>query len=53
MKTLVLLLAASAAFAQNWQPNVTNSRFESRRFSGDLASDLRSPSDLQYGSVMP
>jgi HEAT repeat protein len=42
MKTLVLL-AASAAFAQNWQPNVANTRFETRKFSGDLASDLRSP----------
>jgi HEAT repeat protein len=43
MRMLVCLLAVSAAFAQNWQPNVTNARFESRRFSGDLASDLHSP----------
>jgi HEAT repeats len=43
MKMLICLLAASTAFAQNWQPNVSNSRFESRKFSGDLASDLRSP----------
>lgn len=42
MKMLLCLLAASAALAQNWQPNVTNSRFESRKFSGDLASDMRS-----------
>jgi HEAT repeat protein len=44
MKVLACLLIASAAFAQNWLPNVTNSRFESRKFSGDLASDLRPPS---------
>jgi HEAT repeat protein len=50
MKTLILLFAASAAFAQNWQPNVTNSRFESRKFSGDLASDLRSSSSSPVGS---
>jgi HEAT repeats len=43
MKTLIFLLAVSAAFAQNWQPNVTNARFETRKFSGDLTSDLRSP----------
>jgi len=41
MKMLVCLLAASAAFTQNWQPNVTNFRFDSRKFSGDLASDIR------------
>jgi HEAT repeat protein len=41
MKILICLLAASAALAQNWQPNITNSRFASRKFSGDLASDLR------------
>ncbi|MGI8962091.1 MAG: HEAT repeat domain-containing protein [Bryobacteraceae bacterium] len=44
MKILILLLAASAAFAQSWQPNVTNARFEARKFSGDLTSDLRSTS---------
>jgi len=44
MKMLICLLAASAVFAQNWQPNVTNSRFESRKFSGNLGSDIRSPS---------
>src|SRR5947209_3717065 len=42
MKMLAFLLVASAAFAQNWQPNITNSRFESRASSGDLGSDLRS-----------
>jgi HEAT repeat protein len=53
MKMLICLLAASAAFAQNWQPNITNSRFASRKFSGDLASDLRgatnSPAWFGYG----
>ncbi|MFL6350829.1 MAG: HEAT repeat domain-containing protein [Bryobacteraceae bacterium] len=43
MKTLLLLVAGTAAFAQNWQPNVTNARFETRKFSGNLASDARSP----------
>lgn len=41
MKMLVCLLAASAAFAQYGQPNVTNSQFETRKFSGNLASDIR------------
>ena len=40
MKTVICLLAASAVFAQNWEPNITNSRFATRKFSGDLASDL-------------
>jgi hypothetical protein len=49
MKLLAYLLVASAAFAQNRQPNVTNSQFESRAFSGDLASDIRSVSAAWFG----
>ncbi len=44
MKILAWLFVASAAFAQNWQPNVSNARFESRASSGELGSDLRSAS---------
>lgn len=42
MKILGWLLVASAALGQNWQPNVTNARFESRASSGELSSDIRS-----------
>lgn len=54
MKIFACLLAASAVFAQNWQPNVTNSRLESRKSSGNLASDLRSPtgSPIWFGYVV-
>lgn len=49
MKSLALLLIASAAFAQNWQPNVTNARFETRSYSGSLSTELRAPSATWFG----
>ena len=49
MKTLLVLTLASCAFAQNWQPNVTNARFESRAFSGDLNVQLRAASPAWFG----
>ena len=50
MKSLVLLLVASAAaLAQNWQPNVTNAKFETRAYSGTLATDLRATSATWFG----
>ena len=49
MKALAFLLLSSAALAQNGQPNLTNARFESRPFSGDLAADLRSSSPAWFG----
>ncbi|MGA2183327.1 MAG: HEAT repeat domain-containing protein [Bryobacteraceae bacterium] len=50
MRTVaVLLVAASCAFAQNWQPDVTNVRFESRPFSGDLAAQLHAIAPTWFG----
>jgi hypothetical protein len=49
MRPAVLLLIASAAFAQNGQPDVTNARFETRAFSGDLASQLRAGQPTWFG----
>jgi hypothetical protein len=49
MKLATYLLFAFAGFAQNWQPNVINSRFESRASSGDLISDLHSDAATWFG----
>jgi hypothetical protein len=49
MKILAWLFITSIAFAQNWQPNVTNARFESRASSGELGSDIRSVSGTWFG----
>ncbi len=49
MKNLVLLLAASLALAQNWQPNVTNARLATRGYSGNLETELRSTSASWFG----
>jgi hypothetical protein len=49
MKLAVFLLLASATFAQNSQPDVTNARFETRAFSGDLESQLRAASATWFG----
>ncbi len=49
MKTAVLFVLASAAFAQNWQPNVTNAKFETRAYSGNLATELRATSPTWFG----
>jgi HEAT repeat protein len=50
MRTVTaLLIAASCAFAQNWQPDVANARFESRPFSGDLAAQFHSGAPTWFG----
>lgn len=49
MRALTFVLLASTALAQNWQPNVTNARFENRAFSGDLATEVRSSSPAWFG----
>ncbi|MBV8551773.1 MAG: HEAT repeat domain-containing protein [Acidobacteriaceae bacterium] len=41
MRVVPLLLFISAAFAQSWQPNVTNAKFESRAYSGDLRAQIQ------------
>ncbi len=48
MKALVMVLVASAACAQNAQPDVTNAHFETRAFSGDLASQLNAGSPTWF-----
>jgi hypothetical protein len=49
MKTAALFLLASAAFAQNWQPNVTNAQFETRAYAGNLATELRATAPTWLG----
>ena len=49
MKSLALFFVACTAFAQNWQPNVTNARFETRAYSGNLATELRGTSPTWFG----
>jgi HEAT repeat protein len=49
MRPAVLLLIASAAFAQNGQPDVTNARFESRAYSGELVAQLRAGPATWFG----
>jgi hypothetical protein len=50
MKTSLLLFAAFAvACGQNWRPVVTNARFETRAFSGDLAKQIRAGSATWFG----
>ncbi len=49
MKTFVVLLAVSTALAQNWKPDVMNARFESRAFSGNLASEIRATGPAWFG----
>jgi len=50
MKSIFILAAVSCcAFAQNWQPNVTNARLEIRAFSGDLAAQLKSDTPVWFG----
>ncbi len=57
MKTLAVLFAISAAAcAQNQTPRVTNARFESRAFSGDLARQVRARAATWFGyavRIMP
>jgi hypothetical protein len=50
MKTLALFFAVSAAAcAQDSTPVVTNARFESRAYSGDLAAQIRAGSATWFG----
>ncbi len=50
MKTLAVLFAISAgACAQNLTPSVTNARFESRAFSGNLATQIRARAATWFG----
>lgn len=49
MKALAFIFIAVVGFAQTWQPNVTNARFESRPFSGDLQSQIRVTSPTWFG----
>ena len=49
MKLLFFLLFAAAASAQSPQPNIVNARFETRAFSGNLDSQLRSVSAAWFG----
>ena len=49
MKALVFLWVSVAVFAQNPQPDVRNAKWESRAFSGDWASTLRSSSPVWFG----
>lgn len=49
MKRLALFFMACAAFAQSWQPNVTNAKLETRAYSGNLAAELRSTSASWFG----
>jgi hypothetical protein len=47
MKPLMLVLVAGAALGQ--QPNLTNAKFESRAFSGDLGSQIQSSAPAWFG----
>lgn len=49
MRCAVILFLASATFAQSLQPRVTNARFESRAYSGDLAAQVRANSATWFG----
>jgi hypothetical protein len=49
MKIAGLLLIISTAFAQNWQPNVTNAHFETQNFNGNLESQIRSANPAWFG----
>jgi len=49
MRSLALFLIASAAFGQNWQPNVSNAKFESRAYSGSLSTEIRASSATWFG----
>jgi HEAT repeat protein len=44
-----VLLLASCAAAQNWQPNITNARIETRAFAGDLAAQLHASTPTWFG----
>jgi hypothetical protein len=46
---LFFIAAASVTLAQNWQPNVTNARFQSRAYSGGLSGELHAASPTWFG----
>jgi hypothetical protein len=46
---LVALLLAALSFGQTESPNVVNARFETRAFSGDLSSQLKSSAPAWFG----
>jgi hypothetical protein len=45
----LFLIAASVVLAQNWQPNVSNARFESRVSSGNLSTEIGGESPAWFG----
>ena len=49
MRAAALFVVASAAFAQTGQPNVSNARFETRAFSGDLSSAIQAAAPAWFG----
>lgn len=49
MKSLALFLLAGVAFAQNSQPDVVNARLETRAYSGNLETQLRSTPAAWFG----
>jgi hypothetical protein len=49
MKPLLLVLFAGAALAQPPRPNLTNAKFESRAFSGNVASQIQSSAPAWFG----
>ncbi len=49
MNRFALLLLASTLFAQNRQPNVSNTHLETRAFSGDLASEMKIKGPAWFG----
>jgi hypothetical protein len=49
VKPLLLVLVATAALAQPPRPNLTNAKFESRAFSGNLASLIQGSAPMWFG----
>ena len=49
MKPTLLVFITAALFAQNWQPNVSNAKFESRAYAGNLGSQFRSDTPAWFG----
>lgn len=49
MKRVALVFLSCAVFGQNWQPNVTNARLETRPFSGKLSDQMRGAGPAWFG----
>ena len=49
----LLFIGAAVCFAQNWEPDITNARFENRAVSGNLESQLRASSPTWFGYAVP